>query len=755
LFDIAPSITRPSNNQKEKSKAQSSHEISQDNRSESSNTAENFNQLEERLEARMEQQAERMEQQAERIEQQAEQFQQQLQEQFQQLLSRLPTPDPPAITPPPTQLPAAPPAAPPATHTEPIRMPAVPQFDKLKGRQNFKTWALDVTHNAHTYGVWEALQNPSPALTYQLQSFALSLIISNVSNAIKHQLASATNAHDAWQALNKRYNTQNIAQVTQYVQELGNISINKFNSIETFQQRIATLQQFILAYTNSYEEAFHTIFAAFALNAVGKANGTVKAQIEGDINNKQFDPPDQIHTYIYDRLLSYKGLTQRANSSNINAINKQERKLCGYCEKIHFEPCFIQHPEKAPDEKKELYQHLYKIYQAKKASQPASQPQVSSIHYLDGSDSDIYLDSGTCNHVVNNRSLFRTFQPIHRQFSTANGSVLNAEGIRQIQINSPHAVTISNVYYCPQATRNLLSTEDLFARGMQLKYLDTKPHKHAAITLHTEHIFDVELCKGVLRIVTEQQTESVHAIATRRERKPTRKAQENQVYTHKAERQAEARPNPASTKPNSATQYQSTERAHTLDSEILDSIELNPAPLRRKQYEPSASQGEQLEAPIERIDSSPEPSPEREPEPERELEPEPEPERISKPANQQAGHKAPKANIYDWHERLGHLSRTQIRKLHAAKLIHILKQPGQQGACDICSQSKATRHTLKDHMPITTRPFERFHFDLIGGKRSLPFNKDRYKYILVATDDFSRYKWAWALSHKSQAVGKL
>jgi hypothetical protein len=113
---------------------------------------------------------------------------------------------------------------------------------------------------------------------------------------------------------------------------------------------------------------------------------------------------------------------------------------------------------------------------------------------------------------------------------------------------------------------------------MQLKYLDMKPHKRAAITLHTEYIFNMELCNGVLRIDAEQQTKSVHAIATRRERKSTRKAQENQenkVYTHKAKHQAKARPNPA-------TQYQLTERAHTPDSEILDSIELNPAPLRRK-----------------------------------------------------------------------------------------------------------------------------------------------------------------------------
>ena len=58
-------------------------------------------------------------------------------------------------------------------------------------------------------------------------------------------------------------------------------------------------------------------------------------------------------------------------------------------------------------------------------------------------------------------------------------------------------------------------------------------------------------------------------------------------------------------------------------------------------------------------------------------------------------------------------------------------------------------------MPTTTRPFERFHFDLFGGKTSLPFNKEKYKYVLVVTDDYTRYRWAWALSRKSQAVHKL
>jgi len=58
-------------------------------------------------------------------------------------------------------------------------------------------------------------------------------------------------------------------------------------------------------------------------------------------------------------------------------------------------------------------------------------------------------------------------------------------------------------------------------------------------------------------------------------------------------------------------------------------------------------------------------------------------------------------------------------------------------------------------MPETSRPFERLHFDIIGGKNSLPFNSEKYRYILVVIDDFTRYKWAFPLNRKSQAVLKL
>jgi len=58
-------------------------------------------------------------------------------------------------------------------------------------------------------------------------------------------------------------------------------------------------------------------------------------------------------------------------------------------------------------------------------------------------------------------------------------------------------------------------------------------------------------------------------------------------------------------------------------------------------------------------------------------------------------------------------------------------------------------------MPETSRPFQRLHFNIVGGKDSLPFNSKLYKYIFVVIDDYTRYKWAFPLNRKSQAVLKL
>lgn len=114
----------------------------------------------------------------------------------------------------------------------------------------------------------------------------------------------------------------------------------------------------------------------------------------------------------------------------------------------------------------------------------------------------------------------------------------------------------------------------------------------------------------------------------------------------------------------------------TPDEEFLDSIELNPAPLGSSKPQPLPSKVIPAETvvPEAALQTDVETMP-----------PQPSPAPLATNAHSEI-HAIPKANTHDWHERLAHLSRTQIKRLHAAKLIHILKQLGEQGVCDICPQ---------------------------------------------------------------------
>ena len=155
------------------------------------------------------------------------------------LTSQNPTPIP---TPPPPGDPSNPsddhpaliefpvPQLPPVPHIY-ERTPTIPLIDKLKGRNNYPTWTINVESHARNLRLWPVIQGQRG--TQEQEDSAQSLIILNVITAIQHQIRGLT-AAKAWEYLEKRYNTRNISQITKTVQEFCHINYDKFNSIESF-----------------------------------------------------------------------------------------------------------------------------------------------------------------------------------------------------------------------------------------------------------------------------------------------------------------------------------------------------------------------------------------------------------------------------------------------------------------------------------------------------------------------------------------
>ena len=105
------------------------------------------------------------------------------------------------------------------------------------------------------------------------------------------------------------------------------------------------------------------------------------------------------------------------------------------------------------------------------------------------------------------------------------------------------------------------------------------------------------------------------------------------------------------------------------------------------------------------------------------------------------------------HERYGHISYDTLRTL--PEFPSNVKK-GMEPRCESCQKGKATKPAAKTNKePIrTTRPLEQLHADLVGPiKPTTP--STQYKYLLVVTDDFSRYMTAMPLKTKDEITNAL
>jgi gag-polypeptide of LTR copia-type len=260
------------------------------------------------------------------------------------------------------------------------KLPTVPTLTKLKGRENYKIWTHEIQNNAEIYGVWDAIMTPQAqtALPTQYQAFAYSLIFRNTDPLIQTALTQFSTAFDAWNYLDRQYNKLNIAQLVQQVHKLLTLQYDSFSSIESYQQHVQTISQQLLDY-GSPANAFNALLASLILLNVGRAIPAVRANIEDGINSQQPKDFEDIIGYIFERLYSFRPPKGQTPTNPTNPASKQPEvripsiastsssPTCSICGRTHGNTCFVLYPLKAPAHMQAFYKHENAAYMAKQA----------------------------------------------------------------------------------------------------------------------------------------------------------------------------------------------------------------------------------------------------------------------------------------------------------------------------------------------------------------------------------------------------
>ena len=100
------------------------------------------------------------------------------------------------------------------------------------------------------------------------------------------------------------------------------------------------------------------------------------------------------------------------------------------------------------------------------------------------------------------------------------------------------------------------------------------------------------------------------------------------------------------------------------------------------------------------------------------------------------------------HKRFGHISYNTLKSLPECPKF------SSNPRCEACEKGKTTKPAAKEQSVKirTSRTLQRLHVDLVG---PITPQAKSYKYLLVATDDYSRYTVCTPISKKSDAPEKL
>lgn len=111
--------------------------------------------------------------------------------------------------------------------------------------------------------------------------------------------------------------------------------------------------------------------------------------------------------------------------------------------------------------------------------------------------------------------------------------------------------------------------------------------------------------------------------------------------------------------------------------------------------------------------------------------------------------------VEEWHERLGHLSISGLKKLQDIENIPYLELKGNEDIhCQACTKGKKARDPFKVRKELETKEVgELIHTDVCGPIQPASFGGNHY--FVSYTDDYSRYSKVYLMKNKSEQPEKF
>lgn len=324
-------------------------------------------------------------------------------------------------------------------------------IDKLKGMEDYNNWKFMMRMLLLHEDMYECVESESGCKDDKKNKKALAKICLSVSSSALNHVRNAETPYQAWTNLQKAYEDKGLSRRLGLLRSLFGVKLKEVGGMESYISRITELAQQLKDIDSPLDDEFIAIIMLSGLtcdydplimaleNTSGKLSSeTVKAKLLQE-NQRRDD---------------------KSEHSEVTALVARKVYKCFKCKKPgHF--------------KKDCPKNTSgKTSQASSGSYCKDKALLTALS-VKVQDNSWYIDSGATNHMCNNSELMSELVMDNpREINVANGDKLFTKGCGNIKIGLKNSIvrTISNVFFVPNLTTNLLSVSELARKGYTVTF---------------------------------------------------------------------------------------------------------------------------------------------------------------------------------------------------------------------------------------------------------------------------------------------
>lgn len=318
-------------------------------------------------------------------------------------------------------------------------------IEKLKGIENYSTWKFMIKMSLIHDELWKYVESDEGSdETKQLK--ALAKIALSVSPAAIPHIRNAKTAHEAWCSLQKAYEDKGLCRRLGLLRSLFGTKLSESGTMEAYINKIMEVSQQLSEIGSALEDDFVAVIMLSGLTAdydpliMAMENSNVKLSSE----------------LIKGKLLQ-ENLRRDEKSEGASALVARKQPRCFRCKKVgHFiKDCPKPGLKKNP-----------------KANTDSSQALLAALSANIKKDL-WYIDSGATAHMCGDSNVMLDFvsgKELDVNLADGNKLFTAGKGTVKVLLRNFGIKTISNVFYVPNLTANLLSVSAMVRKGFNVVF---------------------------------------------------------------------------------------------------------------------------------------------------------------------------------------------------------------------------------------------------------------------------------------------